>query len=43
MRVAPLTEEDLQTYNMEDADELFGINYCARCQVCTGRAARPAP
>ena len=20
---------------MEDADELFGINYCARCQVCT--------
>lgn len=35
MCVAPLTEEDLQTYNMEDADELFGINYCARCQVCT--------
>lgn len=35
VRVAPLTEEDLQTYNMEDADELFGINYCARCQVCT--------
>ena len=25
VRVAPLTEEDLQTYNMEDADELFGI------------------
>lgn len=35
VRVAPLTEEDLQTYNMEDADELFGIQYCARCQVCT--------
>jgi succinate dehydrogenase/fumarate reductase-like Fe-S protein len=35
VRIAPLTEEDLQTYNMEDAEELFGIQYCARCQVCT--------
>ena len=37
VRVAPLTEEDLQTYNMEDADELFGINYCARTSIPTTR------
>jgi len=35
VRIAPLTEEDLQTYNMADYEELFGIQYCARCQVCT--------
>lgn len=35
VRIEPLTEEDLQTYNQEDANELFGIQYCARCQVCT--------
>ena len=35
VRVAPLKAEDLNEYNMEHEAELFGINYCARCQVCT--------
>ena len=26
---------NLNEYNMEHEAELFGINYCARCQVCT--------
>jgi succinate dehydrogenase/fumarate reductase iron-sulfur protein len=45
VRVKPLTEDDLQEYNLEDSEELFGIQYCARCQVCTvacpGVAADP--
>ncbi|MDR0500407.1 MAG: 4Fe-4S dicluster domain-containing protein [Coriobacteriales bacterium] len=40
VRVSPLTEDDLQVYNQNDSDDLFGIQYCARCQVCT--AACPA-
>ncbi len=35
VRIQPLTADDIQQYNMEDADELFGITYCARCQACT--------
>lgn len=45
VRVAPLKAEDLNEYNMEHEAELFGINYCARCQVCTAgcpaRATNP--
>lgn len=35
VRIEPLDLEDLQTYNMEDADDIAAIQYCARCQVCT--------
>ncbi|MGI6218075.1 MAG: succinate dehydrogenase/fumarate reductase iron-sulfur subunit [Coriobacteriales bacterium] len=35
VRYKPLNLEDLQTYNMEDADDIAAIQYCARCQVCT--------
>lgn len=43
IRVTPLTEEDLKQYDKEDANDLFGIQYCARCQVCTaGCPAREA-
>lgn len=34
-RIAPLTIDDIQAYNMEDAEELAAIQYCARCHLCT--------
>lgn len=35
VRYQPCDLEDIQTYNMEDAEDIAAIQYCARCQVCT--------
>lgn len=40
IRSAPITEQEAMTYNMKNKDDIYNMEWCARCLMCT--AACPA-